>query len=97
MSARKTGRSAPSYQSKQSDDDIQRHKADRHHREGSGQDRFGQQAVQKELYIAEMQPDGYNYRLRSYGSYGPRDGQLVRAYEYEEVGTTSRGKLVRRK
>lgn len=39
-------RSSGYYQGKQSDDDFQRHNANRHHREGSGQDRFRQQAVQ---------------------------------------------------
>ena len=37
--------SPPSYRSRQSDNDFQRHNADRHHREGSGQDRTGQSAL----------------------------------------------------
>ena len=39
----KSLRSLGDYKRKQSDDEFQRHKASRHHREGSGQDRFGQQ------------------------------------------------------
>ena len=37
--------SPPSYRGRQSDDDFQRHNADRHHREGSGQDRTGQSVL----------------------------------------------------
>lgn len=84
------------YQGRQSDDDFQRHNANRHHREESGQDRFGQQA---ELYTVESQKtqgDGRYFRLRSPGSYGPRDGQWVKAKEVKHVKTTIQGEKLYR-
>ncbi|KAF6231214.1 hypothetical protein HO173_010546 [Letharia columbiana] len=42
MSAKMVARSMPYYQGKQSDDDFQRHNANRHRREESGQDRWEQ-------------------------------------------------------
>jgi len=35
------------------DDDFQRHDSDRHHREGSRQDRFGQQVDEGTSYVTE--------------------------------------------
>ena len=88
--------SSGNYQVKQSDDDLQRHNADRHHREGSGQDRSGQQdhdggAVLYTIESQKTQGDGRYYRLRCVGPYGPRDGQWVKMKEVKHVKTTSRG------
>ena len=98
MSAKTGARSSGKYQGKQSDDNFQRHNANRHHREGSGQDQFGQQAVGEDddavLYTIESQKtqgaECY-YRLRCVGPYGPRDGQWVSVKEVEHVKTTTRG------
>lgn len=94
----RTMKSLGNYQGRQSDDDFQRHNANRHHREGSGQDRYGQQGVRGDigapLYTVENQKtqgDGRYYRLRSAGSYGSRDGQWVKAKEVRHVDTTIGG------
>lgn len=98
MSARMKARSSAIYQGKQSDDDFQRHNANRQHREESGQDRFGQQAVGDDggavLYTIECQRrggDGCFYRLRSVGPIGPRHGQWVKVKEVRHVKTTNMG------
>ena len=76
-----------------SDDDFQRHNANRHHREQSGQDRFGQQALLKrELYSIEGEKEAGGevyYWLRSTGQNGqkgPRDKQWVNAKEVIHKG-----------
>ena len=92
MSAMIKGRSAPSYRGSQSDDDFQRHNANRHHREGSGQDRLGQQATA--MYTDQRdcwRSDGHYYYLKSLGDYGPLDGQWVNAKKLEQAGRTSAG------
>lgn len=48
MSAMRKGRGSTSFQDKQSDNDFQRHNADRHYREGSGQDRLQQRFAHKD-------------------------------------------------
>ncbi len=90
--------SSNNYQVKQSDDDMQRHNAIRHHREGSGQDRYGQEAFRDEgvavLYTIDgqkMQGDRRYYRLQSVKPYGPRDGQWVQMKEVRHVKTTPWG------
>ena len=98
MNARMNARSSGNYQGKQSDDDFQRHNANRQHREESGQDRYGQQTIRDDggvsLYIIESQKeqgDECFYRLRGVGSYRPRDGQWVNVKEVRHVKTTNRG------
>ena len=87
--------SPPSYRGRQSDDDFQRHNANRHHREGSGQDRLGQRAAQKDArYTAkdeERRYDGRYCRLESLGTLGPLHGQWVNVEKLERAGTTSAG------
>lgn len=87
--------SPPSYRGRQSDDDFQRHNADRHHREGSGQDRLGQQAAQKDAKYtaigAKVDYDGRYYRLESVGKYGPLHGEWANLKKLEQAGTTSGG------
>lgn len=89
MSAKTKARSSGKYQGQQSDDDFQRHNANRQHREQSGQDHFGQKAfVDAELYTIvdqKTQGDEHYYRLRCGRHYGPRDGQWVRAKEVRVV------------
>ena len=97
MSAKIKARSSGKYQRKQSDDDFQRHNANRQHREQSGQDHFGQQAIVKigqqaivgaELYTIEgrkTQGNEVYCLLRCVGPYGPRDGQWVRVKEVRLV------------
>ena len=82
-----------SFGGKQNDDDFQRHNADRHYRQGSGQDRFRQQAVRKDprevLYTVQGQktgPGGIYYLLLCVGSSGPRNGQWVNEQELIPVG-----------
>ena len=92
MSARTVGHC----QSKQSDDDFQRHNANRRHREGSGQDRFGQQAGRDNdgalLYTVERLLGGRYYRLQSVASNGPGDGRLVLVRQVRRVNKkTDRG------
>ena len=94
MTARMQGGSSASYRGKQSDDDFQRHNANRHHREQSGQDRFRQEVLQKDagrvIYSIEAETrtaDGeLYYRLRCEGEGGPRDGQWVNAKEVMRKG-----------
>ena len=87
--------SPPSYRGTQSDDDFQRHNANRHHREGSGQDRLGQRAAQKDAeYTAIDEINGSDGRycyLKSLGNYGPLDGQWVNVKNLEQAGMTSEG------
>ena len=84
--------SPPSYRGRQSDDDFQRHNANRHHREGRGQDRSGA------LYTEKSGSGGGYVCLKSVGNYGPLDGQWVNVMKLEGAGTTSEGeKLWRRK
>ena len=71
--------------SPQTDDDFQRHNANRHHREGSGQDRSGA------LYIEKSGSGGRYVYLKSFGNYGPLDGQWVNVMKLEGAGTTSAG------
>lgn len=78
------------YRGEQSDDSYQRHNANRHHREESGQDRFGQQV----LYRTESQKtqgvERYHL-LRRVESTGSRDGQWVKEKDLRLVKTTNRG------
>ena len=87
--------SLPSYRSRQSDDDFQRHNANRHHREGSGQDRLGQRAAQKDAkYTAIAEQWRYDrpyYLLESWANVGALQGQWVNVEKLEQAGTTSAG------
>ena len=98
MSAKIEARSSGKYHEKQSDDKFQRHNANRRHREGSGQDQFGQQAIGEDdgavLYTVvcrKTQGSECYYRLRCVGPYGPRDGQWVNVKEVRHVKTTTGG------
>lgn len=75
--------SPPSYRVRQSDDDFQRHNANRHHHEGRGQDRSGA------LYTEKGGSGGPYVYLKSLGKYGPLDGQRVNVMKLEGAGTTS--------
>ena len=63
-----------SVQGKQNDNDYQRHNANRQHREGRGQDRFGQQ-----MYEVAGEHNGCYYLLKDTlnVSPGPLHNQLV--------------------
>ena len=88
MSATTEARSSGPVHGQQSDDDYQRHNADRHRREGSGQDRFGQKALiddpHRILYMIVQRVGDYCV-LQSVGKYGPRSGQWVNVMELEDV------------
>lgn len=93
-SAMFTARSLGNYRGEQSDDEFQRHNANRHHREESGQDRFGQRAVRNGdgavLYRTEgrkMQGVECYHLLRCVGLKGPRDGQWVKEKDLRLVTT----------
>ena len=74
-----------SYHTKQSDSNCQQHNADRHHREGRGQDRLGA------LYKETRGSNGLYVYLKSLGGCGPLDGQCVNVKKLEQAGTTSEG------
>ena len=80
--------SPPSYHGRQSDDDRQRHNANRHHREGRGQDRTGA------IYTGKNGSDGRYCYLKSLGNYGPLDGQWVNVKNLVQAGTTSGGEKI---
>ena len=93
MSAMRKGRGSTSFQGKQSDNDFQRHNADRHYREGSGQDRLQQQLAHKDrpeaLYTVAGQMtrrEGSYYLLRSVGWNGPQSEKWVNVKELIQVG-----------
>ena len=77
--------SALSYHGSQSDGDRQQHNAERHHREGRGQDRLGA------LYTEKRGSDGLYVYLKSLGGHGPLDGKRVNVKKLEQAGTTSAG------
>ena len=93
--------SPPSYRDRQTDDDFQRHNANRHHREGSGQDRLGQRAAQKDYkYTAgyeQRRDDGLYICLKTFGNYGPLNGQWVNVKKLEQAGTYAGEKIWRSK
>lgn len=57
------------YQERQSDSDFQRHGADRQHREGRAQDRFGQHSRPEEQQLLSWLKDKKPAAVRSYGRY----------------------------
>lgn len=79
------------YRGEQSDDSYQRHNANRHHREESGQDRFGQQQVLYKTEGLERAGAERYHLLRRVESTGSRDGQWVKEKDLRLVKTTNRG------
>ena len=74
-----------SYHTEQSDSNWQQHNADRHHREGRGQDRLGA------LYKETSGSNGHYVYLKSLGGCGPLDGKRVNVKKLEQAGRTSAG------